>query len=188
MTDFDYWYWEKILDKNEIVSINNFIDNNFDCFEDIKDKPKDTQGNPKKNSQVKKISLNKLNNLILPTLEQAYATAFVKFGYNLYPRNINNSFLLNTYSETNQSKFDYHIDSSRSNTFDVKLTFIINLSLQEFQGGKFMIFNGSEYEIEGFVKPGSAILFKSYLSHKVTPIIKGERKTLSYFMYGPKFI
>ena len=188
MTDFDYWCWEKLLDKNEIVNINNFIDNNFDCFEDKNGSAKDIQGNPKKNSQVKIITLNKLNNLILPVLEYAYITAFTKFGYNLYPKNINNRFLLSTYSEKNQSKYDYHTDDSRSPNFDVKLTFIINLSLKEFEGGKFMIFNGYEYEIKGFVNPGSAILFKSYLNHKVTPVNKGERKSLTYFMHGPKFI
>ena len=39
-----------------------------------------------------------------------------------------------------------------------------------------------------FINPGSAILFKSYLHHKVTPVTKGERKSLTYFMEGPAFI
>jgi len=188
MIDFDYWYWEKLLNENDIININNFIDNNFDCFEDKNKSAKDLQGNRKKNNEVKIISLNKLKHLITPTLDNAYVTAFEQFGYNLFPKNNNNIFLLNRYSEINQSKYDYHTDTSRSPHYDIKLTFIINLSLQQFQGGKFMIFNGDEYEIEGFIKPGSAILFKSYLNHKVTPITKGERRSLTYFMQGPVFI
>jgi len=188
MNNIDYWFWDKLIDDKQITNLNNFIDNNFDNFEDNIYSATDSNGNLKKNSEVKVISLHKLNDLILPTLENVYFTAFREFGYNLFPKNNNNTFLLSKYSETNKSKYDYHTDTSRSSNYDIKLTFIINLSTQKFEGGKFMIYNNSEYEVSEFINPGSAILFKSYLHHKVTPVTKGERKSLTYFMEGPVFI
>jgi len=32
------------------------------------------------------------------------------------------------------------------------------------------------------------LVFKSYLVHRVTPVLKGARKTLTVFLTGPKFI
>jgi len=188
MNNIDYWFWDKLIDDKQITNLNNFIDNNFDNFEDSDYSATDSKGNLKKNSEVKVISLYKLNDLILPTLETVYLTAFKEFGYNLFPINNYNTFLLSKYSAINKSKYDYHTDISRSSNFDTKLTFIINLSTQKFEGGEFMIYNNDEYEIPKFINPGSAILFKSYLHHKVTPVTKGERKSLTYFMEGPVFI
>ena len=37
-----------------------------------------------------------------------------------------------------------------------------------------------------FRTPGTVIAFKSYLLHEVTPVTKGERITLTYFIRGPK--
>jgi len=43
-------------------------------------------------------------------------------------------------------------------------------------------------KVANFKKPGDAILFRSFLNHEVTPVTKGERITLSYFINGPKSI
>ena len=34
---------------------------------------------------------------------------------------------------------------------------------------------------------GEAIVFTSLIAHKVTPVTKGERITLSYWGYGPNW-
>jgi predicted 2-oxoglutarate/Fe(II)-dependent dioxygenase YbiX len=34
---------------------------------------------------------------------------------------------------------------------------------------------------------GNTIMFKSAINHKVTPVTKGERRTLAIFLYGPAF-
>ena len=52
-------------------------------------------------------------------------------------------------------------------------------------GGKFCIFNGEEHVVEAF-KPGTLLLFKSYINHKVTPVLSGVRKTLTLLATGPK--
>ena len=38
-----------------------------------------------------------------------------------------------------------------------------------------------------FDKPGSAIMFKSHLNHRVLPVTSGTRKSLTMFIFGPKF-
>ena len=68
--------------------------------------------------------------------------------------------------------------------YDIKMTFLLNLSEEPYEGGDFIIDKKPQ---PFFREPGTAILFKSYIKHEVTPVTKGERISLSYFMCGPKF-
>ena len=63
------------------------------------------------------------------------------------------------------------------------MTFLLNLSPDEYEGGDLIV----DKRLTNFRKPGSVILFKSNLMHEVTPVTKGERITLTYFINGPKF-
>ena len=56
---------------------------------------------------------------------------------------------------------------------------LINLS----EGGDLIV----NKEDTTFRMPGTIIAFKSHLPHEVTPVTKGERITLTYFINGPKF-
>ena len=47
--------------------------------------------------------------------------------------------------------------------------------------------NDEENEIKQLNIPGNAIMLKSHLNHKVLPVTKGERNTLTFFICGPKF-
>ena len=188
MKNFDYLILYDLIDKNKIIKINNFIENNYDSIEDEKDSATNINNDIKKTSQVKLIRFKKLKHLINDTLEMALLINNENFGYNLFSKNDYDNFLLSKYSHKNKSKYDYHTDGARVPHYDTKLSFIINVSLETYEGGKFMIHNNDEYEIKEFTKPGNAILFKSYLNHKVTPVTKGERRSLTYFMKGPKFI
>ena len=68
----------------------------------------------------------------------------------------------------------------------MKLTVLVNLSTEKFTGGQFMIYNGVEYEVPELSEPGSVLIIKSFLNHKVQPILSGQRKTLTLFGCGPK--
>ena len=46
---------------------------------------------------------------------------------------------------------------------------------------------GKETHLKELDKPGSALMFKSHILHKVTPVTKGERRTLTIFLKGPAF-
>ena len=53
--------------------------------------------------------------------------------------------------------------------------------------GNLKLFDAKEVEVENFNKPGSAVIFPSFINHKVTKLIRGERYTLAIWWYGPKF-
>jgi PKHD-type hydroxylase len=36
-------------------------------------------------------------------------------------------------------------------------------------------------------EPGSLLVFPSYIQHRVTPVTKGERVTISRWLSGPNF-
>jgi len=187
MIDTDYVYWDKLLNEQELIDTNNFIENNYDSIETDKTQASNPTGQNKKQANTKLITLGKLAPYVNHCLDQAYLASARAYGYNVYPRNGLDTFLHAVYSDKDSGKYDFHYDGSRSDVYDVKLSFIINLSLKPYEGGKFKIFNNDEYEIEKFTKPGSAILFKSYLNHRVTPVTKGERRSLTTFLCGPKF-
>jgi len=184
---FDYWFWENCFNKKQIKKINDFIEKNFDKIEDKKFGAKDEEGNLKKNTFVKCISWKKVKHLFEQVHTDVIESARKNFGYDVYDVSDKNDVLLNTYSYKNKSKYDWHIDSVDSDLFDIKLTVLINLSLNEYEGGDFKIFNQNETVIKELKNPGNVIMFKSKLNHCVTPITKGERKTLTIFICGPKF-
>jgi PKHD-type hydroxylase len=46
---------------------------------------------------------------------------------------------------------------------------------------------GKEFIVPEIKKSGNMIIFPSFFLHKVTPVIKGDRKTLTAWIAGPKF-
>lgn len=79
--------------------------------------------------------------------------------------------------------YDYHIDSKLCDAdgmVDRKLTCIIMLSDQsDFTGGELMIGNK-----EIILNKGCALVFPSFLTHKVNPVTSGRRYTLVAWQYG----
>jgi len=49
------------------------------------------------------------------------------------------------------------------------------------------MFKTNQFSIPKFNKPGDMLMFKSYINHKVSPILSGERRTLTLFFHGPRF-
>lgn len=90
--------------------------------------------------------------------------------------------------------YDYHADM----VFGVdvpadleicrKLSFSLILSdTSEYQGGDFKIKLSSEPSNILEQKRGRVIAFPSYILHKVSPIISGNRKSIVFWAVGPKF-
>ena len=71
---------------------------------------------------------------------------------------------------------------------DCKLTLLINLSDEPYEGGQFQIHTENEPRtIDSYNKSGSAIIFKSHILHRVLPVTSGIRKSLALFLTGPRF-
>jgi predicted 2-oxoglutarate/Fe(II)-dependent dioxygenase YbiX len=186
--EYDYWFWQDIFSENQIKEINNIIDNNFESFESENLIAKDLQGNKKKHSVVKIINFKELKTQLNDFKNTFIQAANLKFGYEIFDITDFEKLHFNIYSSKNNSKYDWHIDASGSNLYDIKLTVLINLSMNVYEGGQFELFCGNQYEVPQLNKSGNAIMFKSYINHRVLPITKGERRTLTIFLKGPKFI
>lgn len=184
---YQYWYWNHVFNNKQIKKINNFIDGNFDNYQAEIEKAKDEKGNSKKLATVKVISFKKIKNYINDFKELFMESANLNFGYEVFDLRDSEKCNLNIYSSKNLDHYKWHIDASQNDIYDIKLTVLINISKEKYEGGNFYIFNNSEFEIKELNFPGNAIMFKSYLNHKVLPVLKGERRTLALFLKGPKF-
>ena len=85
-------------------------------------------------------------------------------------------------------QYGWHIDGDPSKTSDCKLTAILNISDHEYTGGNFELFLNGPTHIKELDKPGGMVIFKSHISHRVLPVLTGQRRTLSIFLMGPKFV
>lgn len=70
-----------------------------------------------------------------------------------------------------------------------KLTCVLMLSdPSEYEGGEFLLNLSNEQGALRFKpKKGEVIMFPSYFSHQVNPVLSGTRKTLVVWPLGPKF-
>jgi hypothetical protein len=106
------------------------------------------------------------------------------WNYDLYdpiPQTLN----INVYSN-DKNEYPYHKDACDFGSFrDIKLTAILNLSQDSYEGGEFQIFDKTDSTID--FGTGSLLIFPSYYFHRVTPVTSGERITLSCWYDGPNF-
>ena len=183
---YDYWYWKNYLSSTQIIKINQFINKLPITNEPISFA---ATGSNKRKKKFLKTSLVewKLLNPFFPNLWEMIVQANLEnFGYDITYLN-NDIFHYNFYSSKTKDRYDWHIDTSTNNRTDLKFTIIINISDKIYQGGKFKLFSNTEYEVSELNTAGSMIMFKSHINHKVEPVTKGERKTLSLFIKGPAF-
>src|SRR5210317_714077 len=98
------------------------------------------------------------------------------FGYNIFDMYNTNVLNLTNYSLINESKYDWHIDTSKEILTDIKFTGLINLSTESYEGGEFQLKTSNNNEtVNEFKQGGDVILFKSNILHRVLPITKGIR-------------
>jgi PKHD-type hydroxylase len=57
--------------------------------------------------------------------------------------------------------------------------------VEPFEGGDFEFFLSKEERINEFKEPGSLLVFPSWTQHRVLPVNKGNRKSLTCFVAGP---
>jgi len=179
----DYWYWESFFSLKELKDINKICETHkVKNYEDVKAEY------ATKTSLVSGVHYKDIKDKINNAYQEIISVNNENFGYNLF--NISDLQILNfnKYNSKQKSEYSWHCDSSNNHINDIKFTFLINTSLKKYKGGEFYFFFGRPVTINAFNKPGSMILFKSFLHHKVSPVIKGERSSLAMFLKGPKFV
>ena len=176
-----YFIFKDFYSPTTIKEFNNKINNSFE--EETKDFPCDITD---KTSIVKSILYSNVKYFLEPLLEKCKICNIDNKGYMLFEPTDYNLLNYNIYNKGQE--YGWHSDGSPDMPFDQKWTLNINLSEKEFEGGDLELFLSKPITINEFRKAGTAIMFESWLQHRVTPITSGERKTLTYWFIGPKFI
>ena len=184
-TEFNYWKWDNFYDKKQIKTIHDLIQDKFYGKEDpeLAASPY-ADGTPRKVVDTQLVGYRDIEHGIRDIIDEAYTCCLENFGYVVKPPT-NDDLHYNTYTSRKKSRYDYHTDEARETTHDYKLTLLVNLSPKEFEGGDFYLFSSGNMMIPELKKPGSAIAIKSHMHHKVSPVTKGVRRTLTHFMKGP---
>lgn len=96
---------------------------------------------------------------------------------------------LGYYSANKKSHYDWHVDWDVSNMrVPRKLSMVLQLNdPSEFEGGELQVKTNSDKPFSVELKRGRAWFFPSFLLHRVTPVTKGERKSLVLWITGPEF-
>ena len=126
------------------------------------------------------IRCSTLMELIHPWLYQCQLINKNLFGYDISWDFHLDMLNYNVYEENDE--YGWHIDSNNIYEQDEKLTCLLNLSEEPYEGGEFYTINGKHKYTSG-----TAILFNSLIAHKVTPVTKGKRITLTYWGMGPSW-
>ena len=176
---FKYWYWNKYLSMENIKDINKKIKTHSIV---AKDSPSDS----KKTSTVKFIKYNIVKSYLNNCISNFYDCNEKQFGAKLYDFPEENPLHYNIYSKG--TEYNWHIDANGyDDEYDIKFTVLINVSEKPYKGGKFkMWYNEEPTTVTELDKPGNIVMFRSYHLHKVTPVTKGIRQTLTLFLTGPR--
>ena len=168
-----------LFNRDQIKNINTEIKKNLI---NAKDNP---ASDAIKNSQVKFVTLFSIQKYIVPFIDFAFNVNNTHYGFDLFQLTANKILNYNSYNVGEE--YSWHIDADmKSPIRDVKLTCLLNLSEEKYDGGDLYLFNHKEVKVENF-EPGSAVVFPSFLNHRVSEILKGSRNTLAIWMWGPKF-
>ena len=176
-----YFYWSDVIPKDQIKNLNIKIEKNAD--QKNTDRPATMAA---KTSMVKQIRYSIIKEDLAAALERVQFTNQQHYGFDLYP--LVDTKVLNYNIYRPGTEYTWHVDMDKNAPFlDIKFTVLINLSETKIKGGDFILFEGFETKATELAKPGSMILFPSFYNHKVTKIISGTCRTLTIFMYGPKW-
>ena len=173
--------------ENEVKDIVHIIESSQFKIEEPKDKKAFINSNKK--SIVSAVPWPELKNQLRKFERFIFDSNKLIFKYDILPFHDSHYLNLNYYDSTNDS-YDWHIDGTGyGSTYDLKLTCLLNLSTEKYKGGDLVLFNvedkASKIIKENFSQPGYALIFTSTHFHKVKPITKGVRRTLSYWAKGP---
>jgi len=116
---------------------------------------------------------------------------FYQFDLNGY-----DAFQYTTYRAEEKGEYNWHIDMCLGNGTPRDMIQPRKLSMSmllndpsEFDGGEFQLHEGNADKAYTIAfKRGRAVIFPSWMPHRVTPVTRGVRKSLVIWVTGPKFI
>ena len=181
---YTYWYWNDVYSIDELKQLHEVFEKNHD---------KHATDNPAsdavKTSKLKMTTWLNLKDKLCHIEQSLLMVNSLHFGLNVWPQYDTQQIILNEYDCNIKGEYGWHKDSSDNHVYDIKFTLLINASLEPYEGGEFYLFNskGGEH-VKELNKPGNVIAFISHNYHKVTPVTKGKRHSITMFYTGPRFI
>ena len=124
-----------------------------------------------------------LTELLHPWLKQCQEINKKVFGYDIFWNFPVESFNYNVYDKSGE--YDWHTDVTKNKECDIKLTCLLNLSEETYEGGEFRTIGKPNENIK--FTSGMGLIFNPLIAHKVTPVTKGKRITLTYWGVGPSW-
>ena len=124
-----------------------------------------------------------LTELLHPWLKQCQVINKKVFGYDIFWNFHLESFNYNVYVESGE--YDWHTDVTKNKVRDIKLTCLLNLSEETYEGGEFRTIGKPNENIK--FTSGMGLIINPLIAHKVTSVTKGERITLTYWGIGPSW-
>ena len=177
----------------EIKKINKEIQTKYITDQSIENSEK-SAGWATKKAKVHHIPCPPLMEYLHPFITEIQKANMDCFGYDLFFYFTCAMFNYNVYDGETKDEYGWHTDGTQDGApTDIKLTCILNLSEDTYEGGDLVIFPNyqdtkkEEYKnlVGKFRTPGTAIIFNSFMPHKVLPVTKGKRITLTYWVEGP---
>lgn len=182
-------YWQAVLSDDDVQSIINYGDR-WDIASAGLGFDGSTSNNDHRSSEIRWINPNAPDSKFLTDLLWYYAYEANRnaFGFNIdYLPDIQYT----KYSADENGKYDWHCDTFWANptAYDRKISIVIQLSdAADYDGGDFQIDQQyPQLPTDQIRTKGSVIVFPSFLNHRVTPVTRGERRSLVSWIQGPKF-
>lgn len=177
----DHAYRPNIYSQEEVEEICKLMEQNINAT--IRDLPSKTA---KKTSSVGMVEYGKVKEVLSKFRNLSLDANKHLFGFDLFETSDLDIIMYNRYDVAGE--YDWHIDASRGEVKDIKLTALLNVSTQSFEGGELeLFFNNGPEPVKQFRNPGSFFIFPSWIPHRVTPVTSGQRKTITMFLQGPLF-
>ena len=87
------------------------------------------------------------------------------------------------YDSKTEQHYDWHIDISGGNSYGRKISYSLQLSdPSEYEGGTLEIYDGNNHIVPQ--AQGTAVMFPSYMCHRVAPVTAGTRWSLVIWIQG----
>ena len=169
---FDIFTIEQIKEINKEIKKNIFQ----------KEEPSTSAPHASKIGEFSAVFIGPVMDVIHPWLHHCQDINREIFGYDIYWDFHLETFNYNVYGE--KGEYGWHIDANDNDLSDIKLTCLLNLSEETYEGGEFYTISSNE---EKKFTTGMGIVFNPLIAHKITPVIKGERITLTYWAEGPSW-
>jgi len=181
---YDYYFNTNVLTHEECKSIQSNL--NRDITAGWQDSPADGVIKTAKTSIVQ---WNKAKEYLSTIEDLAHMTNENYFGFNINRYHNFSAVNYNEYSSEQKQEYGWHADGYKlDKQSDIKLTVIVNISTESYTGGKFQLFLNNEMTMDAMNDTGTMIVFPSWIQHRVTPVTSGTRKSISFWLIGPKFI